>query len=75
MPSSPALRQLTYSVADVARIFGVTASHVWRLCQSGEIPSIRLGKLHADNAIAPEAMTVVRTRRKRDFGAMGWVPA
>ena len=42
MPS-PALKQLTYSVADVARIFGVTPSHVWRLCQSGEIPSIRLG--------------------------------
>ncbi len=43
MPSSPALEQLTYSVADVARIFGVTPSHVWRLCQSGEIPSVRLG--------------------------------
>jgi len=43
MSSSPALIQLTYSVADVARIFGVAPSHVWRLCRSGEIPSIRLG--------------------------------
>lgn len=43
MSSSPVLQQLTYSVADVARIFGVAPSHVWRLCQSKEIPSIRLG--------------------------------
>lgn len=43
MPSRPALEQRTYSVTDVARIFGVTPSHVWRLCQRGELPSIRLG--------------------------------
>ena len=43
MSSSPALQQLTYSVTDVARIFGVAPSHIWRLCQSGDIPSIRLG--------------------------------
>ncbi len=43
MTSSSALSQRTYSVADVARIFGVTPSHVWRLCQKGDIPSIRLG--------------------------------
>lgn len=43
MHSSSALQQRTYSVTDVARIFGVTPSHVWRLCQKGEIISIRLG--------------------------------
>lgn len=43
MTSRPALEQRTYSVTDVARIFGVTPSHVWRLCQKGEVPSIRLG--------------------------------
>lgn len=43
MTSSPALSQRTYSVTDVARIFGVTPSHVWRLCQRGDLPSIRLG--------------------------------
>jgi excisionase family DNA binding protein len=36
-------QQRTYSVTDVARIFGVTPSHVWRLCQRGDLPSIRLG--------------------------------
>lgn len=41
--SSSALQQRTYSVTDVAHIFGVTPSHVWRLCQRGEIPSVRLG--------------------------------
>ena len=43
MPTSNALEQRTYSVTDVARIFGVTPSHVWRLCQRGDLPSIRLG--------------------------------
>ena len=43
MPSSSALEQRTYSVTDVAHIFGVTPSHIWRLCQKGDIASIRLG--------------------------------
>ena len=43
MTSSSALSQRTYSVTDVARIFGVAPSHIWRLCQRGELPSIRLG--------------------------------
>jgi excisionase family DNA binding protein len=43
MVTSPTLQPRTYSVTEVARIFGVTPSHVSRLCQRGEIPSIRLG--------------------------------
>ena len=43
MPSSSALEQRTYSVTDVAHILGVTPSHIWRLCQRGDIASIRLG--------------------------------
>ena len=43
MTSGSALSQRTYSVTDVAHIFGVTPSHIWRLCQRGDISSIRLG--------------------------------
>ena len=43
MISSSALEQRTYSVTDVAHILGVTPSHIWRLCQRGDIASIRLG--------------------------------
>ena len=44
MPSSSALEQRTYSVTDVAHILGVTPSHIWRLCDRGDISSIRLGR-------------------------------
>jgi len=43
MTSGSALSQRTYSVTDVAHILGVTPSHIWRLCQRGDIASIRLG--------------------------------
>lgn len=35
---------LTLSVNEAAQLLGLSPNHTWRLVQSGEIPSFRLGR-------------------------------
>jgi excisionase family DNA binding protein len=41
----PAVEQsLTVSIPEAANLVGISPNHAWRLVQTGELPSIRLGR-------------------------------
>ena len=35
---------LTLSVPEAAQLLGLSSNHAWRLVQTGELPSLRLGR-------------------------------
>lgn len=44
MPDLPPLPRRTYTVREVAASLGVGTRHVERMCQSGELRHVRLGR-------------------------------